>query len=442
MSADKPVHSTRGASGAYRWMNCAGAPAAEEKFEDTDSIYALEGTAAHKVVEACWQMDCEADAFLDSEVAVDRKDGGTETFTVDDDMVNSANDYLAAVKEYIKPGTTVESEVRLNLEPLTGRGDTYGTADNLVFDPETRHLLIADFKYGRGVVVEVEDNEQLLYYACGGVAKAEAAGWDVEDFTILIGQSRAAHPEGPIRRATYKTVTLLEFLERLNEALLKTDDPNAPRKAGKWCRFCRASGPTCPENTAYALAVAEADFAKADPEVLPAVTKPVPMRGPDGLPVVEQLTPDQVGWVLRRADVVENWIKRARAYGEREANAGRCPVGYKQVQKRTNRVIPAAKKEDVVQLLVGYGYPEEELHTPGKLLSPAQLETYLKRDKGTRKGGLREKVFEELAEYIEKPEGAWTLAPEESSKPSKEEVTTAGFTDETTKNEKDEKTDE
>lgn len=45
------AHALLSASSSHRWLHCTGAPRLEEKFPDTTSVYAKEGTLAHELCE-------------------------------------------------------------------------------------------------------------------------------------------------------------------------------------------------------------------------------------------------------------------------------------------------------------------------------------------------------------------------------------------------------
>jgi len=44
-------HALLSASGAHRWLKCPGSARLEDKFEDTASEFAAEGTLAHEIAE-------------------------------------------------------------------------------------------------------------------------------------------------------------------------------------------------------------------------------------------------------------------------------------------------------------------------------------------------------------------------------------------------------
>jgi hypothetical protein len=89
------------------------------------------------------------------------------------------------------------------------------------------------------------------------VAHADPIGWTFGNrarimrslYTILIygcrnrpaGQPRAPHLHGPARGAHYSQSALQTVEQYIRAAAALTAAPDAPRKAGEWCTFCRVA---------------------------------------------------------------------------------------------------------------------------------------------------------------------------------------------------------
>jgi len=162
-------HSPLGASGATRWINCAGSFLLHRQLlqagtlEVVESGYAKLGTAAHELGAMCIQQEREPYEFMGWEIGgyvVGNPDG------IDPD----------AVAVYV-----AECE-RIN--PRDGKGTVYvektfhhphihpllkGTVDFGYASPHVMHL--RDYKNGEGVGVSAPGNNQMLYY---GFAQAIA----------------------------------------------------------------------------------------------------------------------------------------------------------------------------------------------------------------------------------------------------------------------------
>src|SRR5690606_33934959 len=79
------------------------------------------------------------------------------------------------------------------------------------------------------------------------------------------------------------------------------------------------------------------------------------------LPAPEQLTPEQIGDLLDKADVVEEWLSALRAHAFRQAEAGVEIPGRKLVAKRATRQW-AAPEEEIVKRLVEKGAVKDDLY--------------------------------------------------------------------------------
>jgi hypothetical protein len=127
------------------------------------------------------------------------------------------------------------------LPPLPDLPQVWGTADCLTFDPDQVDGVL-DLKFGAGVTVE-PDTAQLAIYA---LLAARRFGTSESGIAATILQPRAGHREGPVRSFHYTPEALDRFEQVLRAVVSATEQPDAPRRAGEWCRFCAAAG-TCPE---------------------------------------------------------------------------------------------------------------------------------------------------------------------------------------------------
>jgi DNA polymerase len=217
-----PAHAPLAPSAASRWMRCPGSVAAEREAPTPPvSGFATEGTEAHRIFAQCLEHGL-APAALTDDLAL------AAPLTL---AVEQARNLIA--------GRPVLLEHRL--PPLPDMPQVWGTADCLAFDPD-RVNGVLDLKFGAGVTVE-PDTVQLGIYALLAARRFGMAGTGI---TATILQPRVGHRDGPVRSYHY-TPEALEVLEQdLRAAVAATQQPNASRHAGEWCRFCSAAG-TCPE---------------------------------------------------------------------------------------------------------------------------------------------------------------------------------------------------
>jgi hypothetical protein len=106
------------------------------------------------------------------------------------------------------------TKCRLSLDLKVGKkaGDLFGTS-RCAACPQSKHkkllITVCDFKYGKNVAVEVEQNPQLIYYGLGAIFREMKAQKkkDLVKFIqdnnvhvrLMIVQPRAEHEDGPVR---------------------------------------------------------------------------------------------------------------------------------------------------------------------------------------------------------------------------------------------------
>src|SRR5690625_5897994 len=115
--------------------------------------------------------------------------------------------------------------------------DQFGTVDTLIVRPDL--IIVNDFKGGRGVVVDADNNLQMMLYALGAWDQIARHKTEATDFLLVIDQPRV-RGQGSEWRTTLRE--LLIFAEKAAAAALRTLDPNAelvPSIGG--CRFCKAA---------------------------------------------------------------------------------------------------------------------------------------------------------------------------------------------------------
>lgn len=388
-----PAHSDRGASKAERWMVCPGSVREAVKYpEPPSSEYAIEGTHAHTLAALALTENTPPRDYL-GEILKDHEG----TFEVDADMADAVEVYYEAVMDCVRSigkGAVLYVEQGFSLDHI--HPDLWGTADAVVYDPETGALYVFDYKHGRGVFVDVERNPQLLYYGLGAVRKL-GAKHPVKEVVLVVAQPRCAGRGGPIRRWGTDMLELLDWEADLADAVARTEEPDAPLAAGDHCRWCPA-GPYCPEQRRKTDELAVVAF--------DAVT-----HGDTALAgfVAGALPEDLADW-LRKAATVELFIGQVREEAYRRANQGEDIPGYKLVQKQGR-----AKWTDVTaaaELLRSWGYDGEPFFNPPALRTPGQVRTALKKDDGTKEGGKREEVPAAVEQYINSDSSGTVLVPE------------------------------
>lgn len=395
----KRKHARFSPSGSKRAMMCPGSIRMQEGIADTSSVFADEGTSAHSLAEFCLRNDLDADRFAEQFVNLDAEEHlrvspeavGKRSFLIDAEMVDGVQTYVDVCREVIAlstPDLEFEYEKWVDLSNIPGMEG--GTADFAAYDPITKRLTVADLKYGRGVPVDPQENTQLLCYALGVVNRYHNRG--IGSIELIVVQPRCPHPKGPVRRWETDAVTLLDFEVDLALAAAATEAPDAPLKAGDWCKFCKAEA-TCPAKRDRVLEITQAEFGPYD-------------EAPT-LPVVTQMSPDDLARVLRMRTEIGSWFARVDEFAHAEAAHGRGPTGFKLVAKRATR----KWKDDQQAAIQLVDAGVTDIWAEPALLSPAKVEPKMPgKNKAERAKALEALTVKESSGTV--------LAPMEDPRPA------------------------
>jgi hypothetical protein len=360
-------HALLSASSSDRWIHCPPSVRLEEKYKDTESSYALEGTNAHELCEYLLHK-----ALGDHTI----RDPTEDLDYYDQEMQESAEGYRDAVMEIYEdmkkkgmdPAVFIEQQVDFSRYVPEG----FGTSDCLLIGDDT--MVVVDFKYGKGVEVHAEHNSQLSCYALGAYLTFSSL-YDIQNIMILIYQPRI----GNYSKWELTTKELLTWAEEvLKPAATLAFDGKGKYCAGNWCRFCKAKA-TCRARAKANLELAKYDF--ADPP---------------------ELDDSEISAILPQLDNLLAWGADVKDYALQKALAGTHFDGYKLVEGKSNRRY--TDEDAVAAKVLSAGYDPYEK----KLLGITAM---------TRELG--KKTFNDLLSgLIEKPQGKPTLVPESDKRPA------------------------
>jgi hypothetical protein len=365
------AHSRIGPSAAHRWIPCPASIIRSQNRPNSSNFFAQEGTAAHELCEHVMSKSVDPRAFLggiinlkpDARLRVAKRHqtnevpDGWDVWEITEEMVEAVELYRDTFLPFIRMGYIASWECRLDMRHI--HPDLFGTGDALLYNPKTRHLIVGDFKYGSGVLVEVKDNEQLLTYGVGALA---VHGSDhVSRVTLIIVQPRMDHADGPVRSQEVSIERLLEFQDYLRKRAALTDDEEAEVCAGHWCIFCPVAG-FCREYRDYVFnRICLFDYS-GEYGMLVSERQ---------MPALKDLSPDELGEIVVEAKIIERWIKRVLEYAHERALGGSIPTGSKLVKGRAYRRF--TDPEDAMNTL-SWMYDEETYMQPPTMKSPAQIE--------------------------------------------------------------------
>lgn len=360
-------HALLSASSSHRWLNCPPSARLCEGYDDKGSNFAAEGSDAHSL--------CEYK--LRKALGMEAKDPTEDLTWYDAEMEESASGYAAFVMELVAEAKKTCSdpvvliEQRLDYSKYVQSG--FGTGDCVLIADGTLHIV--DFKYGRGVLVEAEDNPQMKLYALGALEIFDCL-YDIDTVSMTIYQPRRANV------STF-TLTRQELLDWAETVLVPTAElayaGDGEYHCGEWCQFCKAKA-DCRERARANMELARYEF-----------------RQPP------LLTDEEVEEILGQLDSLMDWASDIKDYALQAAISGKHWSGYKLVEGRANRRY--TDENAVVAAVKAAGYdPYDE----PKLLGVTAMTTLLGR-----------KQFNDiLGGLITKPQGKPTLVPESDKRPA------------------------
>jgi hypothetical protein len=362
-----------GASSASRWTRCTASPrfivAHAAELPEDSTVWADEGTQAHEVA---------ANVLLGKGWPPDTAP----------EMRGYVQVYVDHVLSHQSPKARLTVEQRVPLYYLPGRN---GIVDAATQTPEA--LYIDDLKYGMGVSVDAEENEQLAIYAESTIRKWELISAFPGTFPVHLSiiQPRDRNDPRPIRTWSLTRDELAMFTTKIGakaHQALHGDAQFVPSE--KACKFCPAKG-IC------------SAFATQGLMALPAEARIINLPDPGAL------SREQRVQVLRAKRVLTEWMDAVAAQETSDLMAGAEPQGFKLVEGRANRTWVDA--EAALKLLHNH-LTIDELRPRADLISPAQAEKALK---GVE---LSTKFENKLRSLITRPEGKPTLVPEDDKRPA------------------------
>ncbi|HCB3268824.1 TPA: DUF2800 domain-containing protein, partial [Citrobacter amalonaticus] len=376
---------------------------------------AEEGTAAHALAEKVLRnrqshpehyAGCNVAMFLGSYPLAEHPDDTTGP-QVDEEMVEAVGRYVDAVWA-LSQGNELLVEQRVDFSHIVGVEESFGTADGVII--AGNELQIHDLKYGKGVRVDAEQNEQLQLYALGALEQFSML-YDFETVRLFIHQPRLNH----VSEWVLTVEELQAFGERAQEAaasvivmfnIAECDGVNSlPLEnftpGEKQCRFCKAKGGLCLAEAQARLDAVADDFVD--------LTQQVGEQLADAAERVPLLTNEQLADIYSQVGLIESFCKAVCDRVSAELNAGHPVPGFKLVTgKQGNR---AWSDEEAARALLKdqFRYKTEEVFDL-KLISPTKAEKLIKKASPRR--------WTKVEALITRADGKPTVAPETDPRPA------------------------
>lgn len=367
-------HALLSASSASRWLNCPKSVRLTEDIPDGESSsFAAEGTLAHAIAEDYLREYATGKGRTVEDYVVPEKFKGNPLFY--DGMYQDVTPYLEYVVSTFEGKSrvaTLDIEARLDFSKYVPSG--FGTGDAVIIDNGT--LEICDLKFGKGVLVEAENNPQIMLYGLGALHAYDYI-FDIRNVKMTIVQPRLDHVASFVLSAD----ELREWGNNTVSPIAKLAyNGQGDQKAGEWCRWCKIKA-TC-KARAEKQGQTVAMMAEAE------------------------LTDDQICQILTASAEIKAWLSDIESHTVQRLSDGETLPGWKLVEGRSNRKIK--EPEALAEKLLNCGVEAARIYKPQELQSLTALEKAVGKAR-----------FNELCgEFVYKPRGKVTLVPESDKRPA------------------------
>ena len=361
------AHALLSPSAAHRWINCTAAPLLEANVEDKGSTFAEEGTLAHAYCARKLKQFLGLPT-LDENREIDELHDKYHTGEMDE----YTDTYAAIVLEKFNAARARVADAQLLVETRLDFGDyvpdAFGTSDAIIIADGVMEVI--DFKYGKGVKVSAVDNPQMEIYGLGAYQRF-CFDYNIQRVRMTIVQPRIDN----LSEYEMDAADLVRWAEEVLVPKAKEAySGNGKQVPGEHCQFCKV------KNSCRALSKLCTEAAAQDPKLL---------------------SPEELAEnILPILPTIKTWLAGVEDFALAQALAGVKYPGWKIVAGRSVRKI--VDQDGAAEALMAAGFSSAQIYRPMELRTLGDLEKLAGK-----------KAFAAIAgDFIQKPEGKPTLAPD------------------------------
>lgn len=373
------LHAILSLSGAHIWTKCAPSARFQEQIPEENTIYSEEGTIAHgfaSIILDGWLGNTVDPGAYGAQYHTAyawyaaNKPEENAAFMVNE-MIGHAETFARYVYEI---GGVILVEEKLDLSrfiPLS-----WGTADGLNLFPDV--IYVSDFKFGAGVRIHADENDQMMGYALGAYLRSVELGYNPHTVIMTIIQPRISNDPSVAQ------ISVTELLAWASDVVAPMAELAIAGQgafvAGDHCQFCKARTSCAAWWRMY--------------------------EHVDGMQDPRVITDEQRAFILEYGPALVKFINAIKADAVKVLqNRGRVP-GFKLIATSGDRKF--TDEVAVVEALQMMGYTDEEIYKPAGIKGITAIEKLITA-----------KVFKEaLSPYVIKPEGNPKLVREDHTAPA------------------------
>jgi hypothetical protein len=369
------LHAQWSASSTHRNWLCPGNLAlVQDVVRPPENKAAAWGTACHEVAEEYLRHGTWVPTGFKIE---------TERFVfyVDQEMLDVAAAYTGYIEARLQQGFSVYAiEQQFDLKSLQLGMEAGGTADTVLYNPNSEELEIVDLKTGKGGFVDAKGNPQERFYGLGVLLGFDFDPTPVSTVRTTIVQPRFPHADGTIRSELISLGELMDWVIDLDDKVRTAAKALAAYSAARgnavemdaWvdaflvpgeiqCTFCPAAG-ACPALRRQAMEIAGAWEDDSGVHY---------KSNQFAINTVESVELD-----LDRLEQLEAWIRERRALAHEMAVQGHAFDHWHLVEKIGHRKFNKPEADIVAEIKATIPVSDDQLYDR-KLKSPAGLERSL-----------------------------------------------------------------
>ena len=352
-------HAKLSPSSSDRWLACPASIVRAPETEDEGSEAAHEGTAAHAFAAHCLTTNIAAPGVIfPPELA---QYSGWDS----PDMRMHLQVYLEYVMRMKVDGAELFVEQRLE---IFKQYEVFGTADAVIVTRDGV-IHVIDLKYGKGILVDVEENSQLLLYGVGGLAFDWLSQVPVHTIVVHIVQPRRSN----LVSKTYSVAELGKWVADNTPSVQRAFVGTNIANPGTHCKWCPIKG-TCRERAEANLKLASFDFEATEPKCVDR----------------DSLSEDELVKIFLAIPVFRKWLDDIEAETATRAH-DHAVKGLKWVPGRSARVVT-----DVEIAAAALSEVAIDPWAEKKLLGITEIEKQLKL-KGLTVEGVLGKIVQKIA---------------------------------------------